>query len=109
MEPGSRELPLRHLSARVPWHDAGWSGSICEHPAANVACVALSRIRELKDDGRLERNAGRSWAGLEPAQLPPCVAERAGFMADFEFTRTVTHPYALSSPAHQQFADTELR
>ncbi len=109
MEPGSRQLPLRHLSARVPWHDAGWGGSICEHPSGNVSCVALSRIRELKDDAREQQNAGRSWADLQPAQLPPCVAERAGFMAEFEFSRTVTHPYVRSSPAHERFAETELR
>lgn len=109
LEPGSRQLPLRHLSARVPWHDAGWSGSICEQPTGNVACVALSRIRELKDDAREDRIAGRSWAELDPAQLPPCVAERAGFMAEFEFSRTVTHPYVRTSPAHERFADTELR
>jgi len=93
----------------VPWHDAGWTGSICEDPAGNVACVALSRIRELKDDMREQRNAGRSWAELGSSELPPCVAERAGFMADFEFTRTVTHPYVRSSPAHERFAETELR
>ncbi len=26
---------LKHLSVRVPWHDRGWDGSICNNPKAN--------------------------------------------------------------------------
>ena len=46
---GSRELPLRHISIRVPWHDDGWNGCICMKPKANTACQALARIREAEN------------------------------------------------------------
>ena len=36
--------PLRHLSIRVPWHDAGWAGTVCNDPTANTACLVLKRI-----------------------------------------------------------------
>jgi hypothetical protein len=42
------------------------------------------------------------------SRLPPCVAEHAAFMAPFELTRAVTHPYSFS-PAHQHFRSTPLR
>lgn len=28
-------LPIRHLSARIPWHDAGWNGTVCKNPKDN--------------------------------------------------------------------------
>ena len=41
-------LPVRHLSIRVPWHDAGWDGTVCRQPADNGSCLVLERIqREL--------------------------------------------------------------
>ena len=39
------------------------------------------------------------------SRLPPCVAEHPAFMAPFELTRAVTHPYSFS-PAHQHFRST---
>ena len=27
-----------HLSLRLPWHDRGWDGHVCDNPAANVYC-----------------------------------------------------------------------
>ena len=46
---GSRALPLRHISIRVPWHDDGWNGCICIKPKPNTACQALARIREAEN------------------------------------------------------------
>jgi hypothetical protein len=31
------KFPLRHVSVRVPWHDAGWAGVVCSAPALNGA------------------------------------------------------------------------
>jgi len=25
---GARKLPTHHISIRVPWHDAGWDGTV---------------------------------------------------------------------------------
>ncbi len=34
---GARKLAAQHLSIRVPWHDAGWKGSVCARPDLNTA------------------------------------------------------------------------
>ena len=33
MVPGARRLAPRHLSIRVPWHDAAWNGAVCAAPS----------------------------------------------------------------------------
>jgi hypothetical protein len=33
-----------HLSVRVPWHDAGWRGTVCTDPAGNASCILLHNI-----------------------------------------------------------------
>ena len=40
----------QHLSIRVPWHDHGWDGTICEHPDSNNSCLRLKNIYENRDD-----------------------------------------------------------
>jgi len=50
------KYPLRHLSIRVPWHDSGWTGSVCKDPKGNTACLALKLIREKRDDDKGEQN-----------------------------------------------------
>ena len=42
---GARQLPLRHLSIRVPWNDTGWEGRVCKKPGENIACLILPRER----------------------------------------------------------------
>jgi len=44
---------LKHLSIRVPWHDARWRATICDAPSDNSACVALKNIAKFKKDGAL--------------------------------------------------------
>lgn len=114
---GSRELPLRHISMRVPWHDDGWNGCICQKPESNTTCQALTRIREqenlicklnedyLPDSKRLIANLSQR----EMEQLP-CLDERVTFMAPFEFTRIIKHAYYKeNSGLHQHFRPSRLR
>lgn len=102
-------FPLRHLSIRVPWHDNGWNGTVCCHPTHNSACLKLKNISDSKDEAREELIKGRSLEDLPPADFPPCVRERASFMANFAFERFHEHPYAKSSPdTHAHFAPTRL-
>ncbi len=35
------QLPIQHLSVRVPWHDSAWNGTICQRPADNASCLIL--------------------------------------------------------------------
>ena len=104
--------PLRPISIRVPWHDNGWNGTVCNEPCLNTACLKLKRIAELKQDQYEGSIAGRSIRELldKEVSVPPCIDERATFMADFDFFRQKKHPYVESNPeTHGHFMPTSLR
>src|SRR6266511_666638 len=70
-------VTVRHLSIRVPWHDDGWRGTVCQRPTENASCLFLPRIREEKDDARQEAAAGSRFGDeLDETDWPPCVPER---------------------------------
>ena len=100
-------LPMHHLSIRVPWHDNGWNGTICSDPVANSSCLRLLNIHRKRDDALETSLAGRSLDEPDVVQ-PPCVAERATFMAPFAVTRQVEHPYHATSEAHTHYLPTEF-
>lgn len=83
-------LPFRHLSIRVPWHDAGWDGTVCQRPLSNNACLCLKGISESRDDPWEAAHAGEAMADL-PDKVPPCLRERAGFMSGRPVTLSLTH------------------
>lgn len=89
---------LKHLSIRVPWHDNGWNGSICNNPKANGACLILKNCALNRDDENEQEFAGQLLRDLEEENYPVCIGERATFMASFPIHRTLSHPYAVSSP-----------
>lgn len=101
-------LPIRHLSVRVPWHDAGWVGTVCNDPVANSACLRLANIHRKRDDGVEVALAGRSIQELTSAEQPPCVSERATFMAPFAVSRQVQHPYHETAKAYGHYLPTTL-
>lgn len=101
-------LPLRHLSVRVPWHDAGWNGTICTDPANNASCLRLPNIHDRRENTVEIELRGRRLDELQPAQLPPCIAERGSFMASFPITRHVRHPYQATSEAHRHYRPTPV-
>ena len=91
------------------WHDNRWSGTICQHPRNNTACIRLKNISDAKDDEREEGDKGESIKDFMPGDYPPCVKERATFMAPFAFERFHEHPYTETSPdTHAHFAPTHL-
>ena len=101
--------PLRHISIRVPWHDSGWNGSVCKFPGRNTSCLKLKNIFESKDEIAESSVAGKFLKDIEQEQFPPCVKERATFMADFAFTRLHAHPYAkTSNTSHAHFKPTPI-
>jgi len=91
-------FPLRHLSVRVPWHDTGWKGVVCQAPHLNGACVKLKGVAGAKDDERERKIAGRSLGELAPNEFPPCVNERGCFMAPFELEPIKRHALAHMNP-----------
>lgn len=103
-------FPFRHLSIRVPWHDSGWNGTICNQPTLNSACLCLRNIGAKKREDVEEQLRGRSLDDLPEERFPPCVMDRATFMAPFAFTKYHAHPYSKTSPdTHGHFAPTPLR
>jgi hypothetical protein len=93
----------------VAWHDAGWTGCVCNNPKANAACVVLKRIRDSKDEEREASVSGQSLKDLPEKEWPVCVAERGTFMAPFEFIRTVVHPYSETSERHKHIMPSPFR
>lgn len=84
---------MQHLTIRVAWHDNRWNGTICKAPLANPYCITLKRIHQARDDQQEELLAGSAWSDLSASELPPCIAEAAGFMSDREWYRVFTHRY----------------
>lgn len=109
ISPGARQLPLRHLSIRVPWNDTGWTGVFCQHPRDNTSCLILPRIRDSRNDALEEKFAGHSWQDLDQENLPPCMGEHGQFMAPYPITRLLTHPYSKTSKAHAHYLPTQFR
>ncbi len=72
---GTRQLPLRHITIRVPWHDTGWTGCVCSNPAENTHCLILKNVYQQRNqpgsDEHEARLAGKSWEGLSPDDWPP--------------------------------------
>jgi ATP-dependent exoDNAse (exonuclease V) alpha subunit len=104
-----------HVSLRVPWHDRGWDGHVCDRPSSNTACLALSRIAENRDDEIENARAGRSFAQLatkeDKAHWPTCLNERGFFMSPEAFASTTNHPYrerARKGSIYLPIAETSL-
>jgi hypothetical protein len=76
MHSAAKQLPVRHLSVRRPWHDSGWSGTVCDALSKNSWCMVLKRIREERNAGAEEDIAGSAWSDLSEAELPACLTER---------------------------------
>lgn len=82
---------VQHLSIRVPWHDHGWDGTICQDPAMNTACLKLNGILEGKNEGAECEICGQCMEGHEDSI--PCLSEGVAFMSERPFVKVSTHPY----------------
>ena len=69
---------IQHISVRVPWHDNGWDGTICQDPAGNSACLKLKNIAENRND-RVEI-AIRGERMEDHMEKVCCIAEGGAFM-----------------------------
>lgn len=97
----------QHLSIRVPWHDHGWDGTVCEQPDSNISCLRLKNIYENRDDARECELCGQCMQKNE-GQLP-CIAEGGAFMSDVDLVKVTEHPYKKYNVAtHRHFLPTEI-
>jgi hypothetical protein len=101
---------LKHLSVRVPWHDNGWNGTICNNPKANGACLILKNCSLNRNDDAEDKLKGVSISELKSeSQFPTCVGERGFFMAKFPVRKHSKHPYISSSKStHGHLKETEI-
>ncbi|MFT4627256.1 MAG: hypothetical protein ACI8PZ_005938 [Myxococcota bacterium] len=109
MHHGARQLPVQHLSVRLPWHDTGWTGTVCREPAKNTWCMVLNGIRKRRDAAREAASAGSSWLDLDPSERPACVVERGAALNPTAYAIRSRHPFAASSATtHGHFAENTL-
>lgn len=81
-----------HLSARIPWHDNGWIGTVCKEPNSNTCCTSLSAIKEKRDVSTELPFAGQNFVDL--SFEPPCVREGVTFMSPGSTFAVADHPYS---------------
>ena len=97
----------QHISIRVPWHDHGWDGTVCQNPGENNSCLRLTNISEHRDDAFEKSICGQCMANH--AEELSCIAEGGAFMSDSNLVRTTIHPYQASNKAtHGHFRTTEI-
>ena len=107
---GAIDLPMAHLSIRVPWNDQSWEGRVCKEPGKNNSCTVLKNVYGKKKTEIEEEDAGRPWSELVKGRVPPCALECGGFMRTADFTAERKHAYASGwTQSHVHFAPTQHR
>jgi len=102
--------PLKHVSIRVPWHDNGWDGTICNNPKQNNSCLVLKNCALHRDDEMEEKHAGESIKNLKREKYPCCVNERGTFMCNYSFDLVKNHPYTeYKNEQYSHFKGTDIR
>ncbi len=93
-------LPTKHLSARVPWHDNQWNGTICNNVVDNAFCRILKAVDQKKDP---EKEQVKSNCQIDENNLPPCVSEKGTYLSPNEFTRELKHSWKDINPLFKDF------
>lgn len=102
-------FPIHHLSVRIPWHDNGWNGTVCNDPVNNTACLKLPRIATHKRDSIEHDLAGQHFRNLDPSVVPPCLLEGTTVMSSHGVVATRDHPYRTGNPElYGHFRPTEI-
>ena len=69
---------VKHISARLAWHDDGWNGKICKDPLANTYCTGQysfpGGLSEKKAEQVIEaeKYAGCNCSAIQNDHIPPC-------------------------------------
>lgn len=82
-----KSMPIRHLSARVPWHDGKWGGNVCMNAIDNSFCRILPNVDSKKDSDSEFLWANKSFTEFTDGQVPPCLSEKGTFMSKHEAIR----------------------
>jgi hypothetical protein len=79
-------LPIKHLSARVPWHDNKWNGTSCCNSIDNSFCRILPRVDDAKDSKK--ETAGSTF---DESNFPSCIEEGGAFLSPNQYSRKLIH------------------
>ncbi len=91
-------LPIRHLSARVPWHDNKWNGRTCCNVLDNSFCRILTRIDGSKDpDNEPEDTL------IDESYSPPCLSEKGTFLSPHQNFRQLVHAWKDINPLFSEY------
>ena len=82
---------VEHISLRVAWHDRGWDGTVCQDPVGNASCILLRNVGPKREDSVEVGLAGKGM--LDSSYVPPCINERATFMAPKALGVIKPHPF----------------
>jgi ATP-dependent exoDNAse (exonuclease V) alpha subunit len=82
---------------------------VCKRPKENASCLALEQIREKRDDDTESEHTGERFDELSREKRPPCFHERGSFMAPFDMTEEIKHPYSEISELHENLNPYSLR
>jgi ATP-dependent exoDNAse (exonuclease V) alpha subunit len=93
-------LPIKHLSARVPWHDNKWNGNFCCNVLDNSFCRILPRIDDSKNPETERRFENQQ---INDANMPPCIAEKGTFLSPHEYTRVLEHSWKSINPLYKEY------
>lgn len=97
----------QHISVRVPWHDHGWDGTVCQNPDLNNSCLRLKNIYENRNDAQECAICGQCMEHNE--EKVHCISEGSAFMCPTDLVRTTVHPYKKNNPGtHGHFLETEI-
>ena len=86
-------MRARHISLRVPWHDAAWNGTVCRDPEANCHCVEYENISAGRSVAVEITQRSMRFSQIPTPQLPPCAKESGGFLSVDEWEASHSHPY----------------
>ncbi len=98
----------QHISIRIPWHDSGWTGCVCENPDRNQACRILKNVALKCADINAPQCV--SFAGATVTQksfVPHCITESGQFMSDHDMSSLRSHPYTYNE-RYAHILDTKL-
>lgn len=91
-------LPIKHISARVPWHDNKWNGKTCCNVLDNSFCRILPRVDSSKDPDK-----EKSDVTISEENFPPCISEKGTFLSPNSFSRELKHAWTDINPLFNKF------
>ena len=72
----TKTLPIKHLSARVPWHDNKWNGKFCCNVMDNSFCRILTLIEDVKNPEAEQRFNNIDFDIKNSEHAMPCLSEK---------------------------------